>query len=68
MQKSAETLGEVQVDNIEDANNDLEKSVNGIPDDTTLAAAEAMVKGSALSTLEEVLRVSNTTCTYPQSQ
>jgi hypothetical protein len=68
LQKSAETLGEVQTDSVEDAYNDLQKSVNDIPDDATLAEAEVMVKGSALSTLEEVLQISTTTCTYGQGQ
>jgi hypothetical protein len=68
LQKSAETLGEVQTDSVEDAYGDLQKGVNDIPDDATLGDAELMVKQGVLSTLEEVLRISTTTCTYGQGQ
>ena len=68
LKSSAATLGEVKVDSIEGAYNDLEKSVNDIPDDATLADAEGMVKQNVLSTLQEVLQISTTTCTYGQEE
>jgi hypothetical protein len=68
LQKSASTLEGVQIDSIEGAYNDLEKSVNDIPGDAALADAESMVKQSALSTLEEVLKISTTTCAYGQEE
>ena len=68
LQDSAATLGQVQISSVEDSFEDLQNGVQDIPDDTTLAAAEVMVKGGALATLEEVLQIFNTTCTYGQGQ
>ena len=68
LKSSAGTLQNVQVDGVESAVNDLQKSVNDIPDDATLDQGLAGVRGAAVNTLAETLQIATTTCTYPPQQ
>ena len=68
LKSSAETLQNVQVDGVEAAVNDLQKSVDDIPDDATLADGLVAVQQAALATAAEVVRTTNTVCSYPQEQ
>lgn len=66
LKNSAGTLQNVQVDGVEAAVNDLQKSVDDIPDDATLAEGLVAVQKAALATAAEVVKTTNTVCSYPQ--
>jgi hypothetical protein len=66
LKSSAGTLKDVQVDGVESAVNDLQKSVDDIPDDATLAQGLVAVQGASLATMAEVVKTTNTICSYPQ--
>ena len=66
LKNSASTLQNVQVSGMESAVNDLQKSVDDIPDDATLEQGLVAVQQAALATVGEVLKTSNTVCSYPQ--
>jgi len=68
LKSSAGTLQNVQVDGVESAVNDLQKSVNDIPDDATLDQGLVGVRGATVNTLAETLQIATTTCTYPPQQ
>ena len=68
LKNSAATLENVQVDGVEAAVNDLQKSVDDIPDDATLEQGLVAVRGAALATAAEIVKITNTTCSYPQEQ
>jgi hypothetical protein len=66
LKSSAGTLQNVQVDGVESAINDLQKSVDDIPDDATLEQSLVAVRGAALATMAEVVKITNTVCSYAQ--
>jgi hypothetical protein len=66
LKSSAGTLQNVQVDGVESAVNDLQKSVDDIPDDATLEQGLVGVQQAALATAAEVVKTTNTVCSYPQ--
>ena len=66
LKSSAGTLQNVQVDGVEAAVNDLQKSVDDIPDDATLEQSLVAVREAALATMTEVVKTTNTVCSYPQ--
>ena len=68
LKNSAATLQNVQVDGVEAAMNDLQRSVDDIPDDATLEQGLVAVRGAALATAAEVVKTTNTICSYPQEQ
>ena len=68
LKNSAGTLQNVQVDGVEAAVNDLQKSVDDIPDDATLEQGLVAVQQAALATAAEVVKTTNTVCSYPQEQ
>ena len=68
LKNSAGSLQNAQVDAVEAAVNDLQKSVDDIPDDATLEQGLIAVRGAALATAAEVVKITNTTCSYPQGQ
>ena len=68
LKNSAGKLQNAQVDGVESAVNDLQKSVDDIPDDATLEQGLVAVRGAALATAAEIVELTNTTCSYPQEQ
>lgn len=63
---SATTLGEVQVDGIQESFENLKNDISNIPDDATLAEAELTVKQDLLNMVAETQQIVTTTCTYGQ--
>jgi gas vesicle protein len=63
---SVSTLGDVQVDGIQEAFETLKNDISNIPDDATLAESEVMIKQDLLNTLAETQQILTTTCTYGQ--
>ena len=66
LQSSASTLKDVQTSSVQDAFETLKKDIGDIPDDTTLADTELMIKDDVVSTMGETLQIFSTTCTYGQ--
>ena len=66
LRDSAATLGEVQVDGIQESFETLKRDISNIPDDATLVDAELMIKQDLLNTLAETQQILTTTCTYGQ--
>jgi hypothetical protein len=62
---SAETLAEVQTDEIESAVNDLQSYSDSIPGDDTVGEAAADVKAATADTMAYALDIATTVCTYP---
>jgi tetratricopeptide (TPR) repeat protein len=65
---SAGDVAEAQLNNVEDAWENLKRDINDIPNDATLAEAEAMIKADVLNTMAETVQIMTTTCTYGQEQ
>jgi tetrahydromethanopterin S-methyltransferase subunit F len=68
LKNSAGSLQNAQVDGVEAAVNDLQRSIDDIPDDATLEQGLVAVRGASLATLAEIVKITNTTCSYPQEQ
>ena len=68
LQSSAQTLGSVQTDSLQNAYSDLQKDVSNISGDTNIADALTQVQQDALATLQEANQILTTTCSYGQSQ
>ena len=68
LKNSAGKLQNAQVDGVESAVNDLQKSVDDIPDDAMLAEGLVAVQQASLATMAEVVKTTNTVCSYPQEQ
>lgn len=66
LKDSGSKLEDVQLDAVEDAFGDLKNAVQDIPDDATLTEALASVKDAAVTMLSEIVRITATTCTFPQ--
>lgn len=65
---STEDLAEAQVRGVEEALEDLRRDIDNIPDGSTLAEAEVMIKQDVVSTMAETLQIFRTDCTYGQDQ
>ena len=65
---SAADVAEAQLNNVEDAWENLKRDIDDIPNDATLAEAELMIKQDVLNTTAETVQIMTTTCTYGQEQ
>jgi hypothetical protein len=68
LEKSAATLKGAQVDALEQEFKALQQTINDIPNDATLAQAQATVKGATVSALAAYVDATTTTCLYGQPE
>jgi hypothetical protein len=68
LEKSAATLKGAQADALEQEFKNLQKTINDIPNDATLAQAQASVKGATVSALAAYVDASTTVCRYGQPE
>lgn len=64
LQGSAETLGEVQTDEIEAAVDELQDYADSVPGDATVGEAATGVKSATADTLASALEIATTVCSY----
>jgi hypothetical protein len=68
LEKSRATLKGAQADALEQEFKNLQKTINDIPNDATLAQAQATVKGATVSALAAYVDATTTTCQYGQPE
>jgi hypothetical protein len=68
LQQSASALKGAQTSALEQEFQNLQKTINDIPNDATLAQAQATVKGATVSALAAYVDVTTTTCQYGQPE
>jgi hypothetical protein len=64
LRQSGQALRQARLDVVENSFNELEKTINNIPDDATLAQARTQVYQSALAGVADVLETQKLVCTY----
>ncbi|HXV44084.1 MAG TPA: hypothetical protein VEC96_13535 [Anaerolineae bacterium] len=64
LRQSGQALRQARLDVVESSFNELEKTINSISDDATLAEANAEVYRAALEGAAQVLEAQRLTCTY----
>ena len=68
LEKSASALKGAQTDALEQEYKNLQKTITDIPNDATLAQAQATVKGATVTALATYVDVTTTTCQYGQPE
>jgi tetratricopeptide (TPR) repeat protein len=66
--KSAGRLADAQYRELEQAQKDLERMIEDIPDDATLVEAQVSVRLATLETLARYVDIASTTCIYPDGR
>ena len=64
LNQSSQALRQARLDVVESSFNELEQTINNIPDDATLAQANAEIYQAALAGAAQVLEAQRLTCTY----
>ena len=68
LEQSASALKGAQTDALEQEFKNLQKTINDIPNDATLAQAQATVKGATVSALAAYVDMTTTICQYGQPE
>ncbi len=66
--KSVGNLNDSQFKELEQAFKELDKTVNSVPDDATLAEVQAGIRLATLETMAQYADIAATTCVYGQEQ
>jgi hypothetical protein len=68
LSKSAGRLADAQYRELEQAHKDLQRTIDDVPDDASLAEAQVAVKLAVLETMARYVDIASTTCAYPDPQ
>ena len=68
LSKSAGRLADAQYRELEQAQKDLQRTIDDIKDDASLAEAQVTVKLATLEAMARYVDIASTTCAYPDQQ